>query len=523
MNPALDHEIARLTSALRWHKAIIGGGWGVVGALAGILTAAIVARITPLWYQAELLLAGVWAVGGGVLLGALLGYAWPSPLSRRLRLFDRQLHLADRLTTAWELSQGRINAPEVIVRLQQEETLTAVRAVDPQPAFPLRPPRSVGILALVLIVGLIPALFLANPQESALAHREAQQQATQAAIAQLEAAQEALADSPTLSEAEREAALKALEEALAALHDRRSTPEEQRAALSEAERQLAALRSPETAAQVQRLAEASPLASAEIVQPLTEALQQGDPEAAADYLRSLIDPTNEQPLTPEEMLALADAFAQIADALQTTDPALAGQFQDIAQEIYSGDNTSATEAVRQAAETLSETAQANAPDQTLEQAQASLQQAQESLGDAQRQTTGQGSSESAATQPGASETQGNQGTDAQDEQGTGSSQGTGDDSGGIANSGHHEDAGSSSPYGSEDAPRLTGQGGDITLPRQEMLGPPQTTIGASGDARVPYEGVYAAYAEAAKADLARSAYPPALRAYVREYFNGLEP
>ncbi|HSQ40471.1 MAG TPA: hypothetical protein VLM78_09955, partial [Anaerolineales bacterium] len=195
----------------------------------------------------------------------------------------------------------------------------------------------------------------------------------------------------------------------------------------------------------------------------------------------------------------------------------------IAQEIYSGDNTSATEAVQQAAETLSETAQANAPDQTLEQAQASLQQAQESLGDAQRQTTGQGSSESAATQPGASETQGNQGTGAQDEQGTGSSQGTGDDSGGIANSGHHEDAGSSSPYGSEDAPRLTGQGGDITLPRQEMLGPPQTTIGASGDARVPYEGVYATYAEAAKADLARSAYPPALRAYVREYFNGLEP
>jgi hypothetical protein len=523
MNPALDHEIARLTSALRWHKAIIGGGWGIVSALGGMLVAAVVARVTPLWYQTELLLASVWVVGCGILLGVLLGYAWPSPLSQRLRLFDRRLHLADRLTTAWELSLGRIDAPEAITRLQQEETLSAVRTVDPQPAFPLRPPRAVGILVLTLIVGLVLTLFLANPQESALARREVQQQAIEAAIAQIEAAQEALADNSTLSEAEREAALKALEEALATLHDRRSTPEEQRTALSEAERQLVALRSPEAAAQIQRLAEASPLSSAEIVRPFTAALQQGDTEAAAEYLRSLIDPTNKQPLTAEEILALADAFTQIADALQTTDPALAEQFQDIAQEIYSGDMTSAREAVQQAAETLSETAQANAPNQTLEQAQASLQQAQEALGDAQRQTTSQEPSEGASTPSDAPGSQGEPGAGTQSEQGTGSSQVAGDDSGGVANSGHHEDTGSSRPYGNEEAPRLTEQGGDITLPRQETFGPPQTTIGAPGDARIPYEDVYATYVEAAKADLARSVYPPALRAYVREYFNGLEP
>ena len=515
MDPALNHEIARLTSALRWHKAIIGGGWGVVSALTGILAAAIITRITPLWHQAELLLAGMWVVGGGILLGALLGYAWPSPLPRRLRLFDRRLHLADRLTTAWELSQGRIIAPHTFHRLQQEETLIAVRSVDPRHAFPLRPSRVSGVMALVLLVGLVPVLFIANPQESALARREAQEQATVAAIAQLEAAQETLTNNPTLSEAEREAALKALEEALAALQDRRSTPEEQQTALSEAERQLAALQSPEAAAQIQRLTEASPLSSAEIVQPLAEALQQGDVEAAADYLHSLIDPANGQLLTTEEMLALADAFAQIADALQTADPALAEQFQDIAQEIYSGDVAAAREAVQQAAETLSETAQANAPNQSLEQAQATLQQAQEALGDAQHQT-GQESPESASAQPGASGTQG--------EQGTGSSQVAGNGpGGGTGNSGHHEDAGSSSPYGSGEAPRLTGRGGDITLPRQETLGPPKTTTGAPGGSRVPYQDVFSTYAEVAKADLTRNVYPPALRAYVREYFDGLEP
>ncbi len=522
MDPALDRTIARLTGALRWHRAIGGGGWGAVGALGGMLVAAGLARITPLWRQTALLLASIWVVGGGILLGTLLGYAWPAPLSRRLRLFDRRLRLADRLTTAWELAQGRIHAPAIIARLQQEETLAAVRAVAPQAAFPLRLPRAVGILALVFSVGLASALFLPNPQEEALARREMQQQATEAAIAQLAAAQERLADNAPLSEAQREAALKALEEALATLHDRRSTPEEQLAALSAAERQLAALRSPEAAAQIQRLAEASPLSSAEIAQPLVEALQAGDTAAAAEYLRSLIDPANKQPLTPEEMLALADTFTQIADGLQTNDPALAKQFQDSAQEIYNGDLASAREAVQQAAETLAETAQANAPNQTLAQTQASLQEAQERLGDAQRESTGQGAPESAATQPGAPEGQGKPGTGAQNEQ-PGAAESAGNNTDGIASSEHHEDAGSSAPYGSAETPRLSGQGGEITLPRQQTLGQPQTTLGAPGDTRVPYEDVYAAYAEAAKADLARNAYPPALRAYLRAYFSGLEP
>jgi len=512
----LDREIARFSQALRRHRLVVGAGYGVVGALAALLVAAIAARLTPLWHQAALLLASVWAVGGGLLIGATLGYLWPMPLPRRLRLFDRRLHLADRLTTAWELAQGRITAPADLVQLQQTETLAAARAVEPQPAFPLRPPRAVGFAALVLLPALALALFLANPQESVLIQREAQQQAAAAAIAQLEAAQETLATNDVLSEAERAAALEALEEALATLRDRRSTPAEQQAALSAAERQLAELRSPEAAAQLQRLAEASPLSSAEVVQPLAEALQRGDAEAAAAYLRDLLDPTGKEPLTAEETLALADAFQQMADALNATDPALAEQLAAAAQEIYSGDMTSARAAVQQAAETLSEAAQANAANQTLEQVQAAVQQAQEGLGATQRQTTASSSSENAAAQPGASGTQGQSGTGAQGQTAGGEIPGSG-------NNTHSEDAGSSQPYGSAAAPRIAGQGGEITLPRQEALGSPRTTTGLPGEARIPYQDVYATYAAAAQADLSRNVYPPALRAYVREYFNGLEP
>jgi len=183
MNDALDREIARLTSALCWHRAVVGAGWGLVGALTMILAAILVARMTPWLYQTELLLAAIWAVGGGMLVGAVGGYVWPCPLPQRLRCFDLRLHLANRLTTAWELAQGHICAPEALVRLQRAETLEVLRTVDPRVAFPARLPRSAGVLAFVALLGLVPALLIANPQEAQLDRLALQQQATEAAIA----------------------------------------------------------------------------------------------------------------------------------------------------------------------------------------------------------------------------------------------------------------------------------------------------------------------------------------------------
>lgn len=515
MNDALDREIARLTGALRQHNAVLGAGWGAATALVAGLVVALVARMIPWLYQTELLLVLVWLQGVGTLLGAALGYAWPYPFPRRLHLFDARLHLANRLTTAWELAHGSINATGTMTRLQHAETLDAVRNVAPRLAFPARPSRGAGILALIAIAGLVPALLVANPQEVTLDRRAMQQQATEAAIDKLEAAQEKLAENPALSESERAAALKALEEALAVLQERGSTPDERQTALAEAERQLAALRSPEAGAQVQRLSEAAPLSTEAVVQPLAEALQQGDTEAAAAYLRDLLDPTTGEPLTPEEMLALADAFEQLAGALQETDAGLAEQFREIAQETYSGDLAEAQHAIAEAADALSETAQAGASDETLEAAQAALQQAQESLGTSQQLTTMQASSEGAATP--------SEGAGTQQGQGTNPAQASGETTdSGAGGTTHSEDAGSSAPYGSEDTPRIVGEGGEITVPRDMITGAPQVTTGVPGTSRVPYRDVYATYAEAAEADLARNVYPPALRAYVREYFSGLD-
>ena len=510
MDRQLKPAIQRLTAAIRTHQAVVGASWGVAAALSGGLLMALLARIWPLWYPGDIGLSLVWAVSGGALLGALVGYGWPQPFDQRLRRLDRQLQLADRLTTAWELAAERINAPAALARLQHEQTLDTLRTVDPTTAFPLRPPTRALRIGAVVALLLLPALGLPNPQIAALDRRAAQQEAVDEAIEQIEATQHELAEDASLTEPEREAALQALNEALSKLQDMDSTPAERQTALTEAERQLAELRAPEATTRVQHLAEAAPLSSDATVQPLAEALAAGDLDSAAAYLDSLLDADGD-PMTAEEVLALADAFSEMADALQETDPEMAAQFREIAQEIYSGDAAGAQEAVARAAETLSEAAEANAPNEALEQAQAGLQEAQSTLRGSQAAATGA----SGGTPQGGQPSAGNEGA-------TGASAG-GEGDGAAGGPGSHEDAGSSAPFGDEALSRLEGSGGEITLPRpQTEDGAPQSTVGRPGASRVPYREAYADYVEAAEADLSRQAYPPGLRTYVRQYFSDLE-
>ncbi len=500
-HPPLHREVARFTQALRRHSAAVGAGWGVTGVLATGLLLAVLAHLMPLWYHQELLRWLAIGLPGGAALGALAGWVWPIPLPARLRRFDRCLQLADRLTTAWELETGQITAPPEMVHEQQAETLHALQAVDPRPAFPPRPAKHALWIAVGLGLLLLPAMLLPNPQEAALDRQAALQQAAEAEAARIEQLIETLAENPDLDAETREAALKALQEALSTLQDPRATSEERLVALTEAEQQLAALHAPDAEGRVRHLAEAAPLTTEDVVRPLAEALERGDLAAAAAYLNDLATPQG-QPLSREETQQLADAFAQMADTLQATEPELAQEFRDIAQEIYTGDAAGAQAALQRAAENLSETQAANAPNTALEAARAQLQSAQEGLDASQGQT--------ASDQPGP----GHAG------EGTGQDGQSGEEAG-SGGTGHHEDAGSSAPYGPEAAARLGEHGGEITLPRPAASGDPQPTTGLQNPARVPYGEVYATYAQAAEAQLSRRALPPTLRSYVREYFSAL--
>ncbi len=529
MDSLLERELARLTRAFQIYVASRGAAWGILAALTISLLLALLIRIIPLWHLTPVLIAVPILLLLGLSLGFALGWIWPrSPLSR-LRRLDRRLNLADRLTTVWELSQGKIQAPAAIAAAQTNETLESIRNLDPRSAFPILPSRPHLIAAGLLFLALLPALFLPNPQEAALYAREAQIQAAREEAERLTQTAQVLQTVPELDPERRQAALQALEQAIAALNDPQASPESRQAALTEAERRLAELRNPENAARSEALQRAAPQSDSEVVQPLSEALRQGDMKSAADYLNSLSG-TEGRPLTAQETRELADALEQMADNLQQSDPELANQFRDAAQKINNGDIEAAREALKNTAETLNDVNQQAAPEQALEQAQAQLQTAQEQLGQNNQQ---QASNSPQNGQPGNNSQQpGQNGQPGNNSQqpgqngqpgNNGQSQGNGNGQAPSGQSGHHEDSGSSNPYGETSAPRIDDQSGQVTIPRQateDMEGKP--TTGQVNQAQVPYREVYGNYSAAAEAELSRRALPPAIRAYIRSYFDGLD-
>ncbi len=178
---------------------------------------------------------------------------------------------------------------------------------------------------------------------------------------------------------------------------------------------------------------------------------------------------------------------------------------------------SPAEAVQPLAERLAELAQAQAAAQRLEQTRAQLQDAQGAMAQAQKQASAGGAFTS---------------TQGLLQNGTGENPASGQGQGGEANapgsgsttqSGHSEDSGTGAPYGMHTWERLEQQGGYFTLPREAVAGSGTASSGAPGSASVPYREVYATYNRAAESTLERQAFPPALRAYVRDYFSALAP
>ncbi len=502
MPPDLNHELTRVTRVLKRHDAIQYASWGLVGAFILTISMTLIARLRPLWYPETQVQVWIWSTLIGLTIGGIVG-VWPSRRASQLRRLDLNLHLSDRLTTAWELHTGQLATTPNIAHLQQKDTLQHLRTADPYAAFPLRPnPRAVR-LSVVLGLLLLLTIWIPNPQTEILRQQAAQRQAQEAAVEHLTQLRAALENDPTLSEAQREAAIQALNKALTQLQDQTLTPTQQQQALTQAEKELAALRSAEAAARAQQLREAAPWTDVDIAAPLAKALRQGDIEAAAEYLHTL----SESSLSAEERVNLADTLNTLSRNMQATNPELAETLSQTAQTLYDAEAPSSQteEALQHAADTLSDIAQANASNETLEQAQADVESARAQLG--------QGTMAPGESQPGQEGlTQGT--TPNQGNETTGESAGS---------QGHSEDTGSSESQGTTEAPRIEDPGAEVSLPRPEgERGVTQSTPRQRGTNRVPYQEVYAEYEDAAEADLSRRTYPAGLRTYLHSYFSALE-
>lgn len=498
--------LLRLVESLTW------GPWGGAVGLGLGLALALAARLWPL-------LTARWLAGSAgllALLGAALGLAvawlWPRSLFRLARAFDRRFGLAERLTTAVEIGAGRLRVMQKMAAAQLSDTLDAAGRVDPRAALPLRASRRALLTFGLLAAALSLSLWLPNPQEDVLLQRAAVRAAVEEQIEDLEAVREEVVGAEGLTEAEREALLQALEEAIAALDEGRATSEEAVAALSEAERALAELQDPGAATVQEGLERAAgEMADSELTRGIAEALANGDYQQAARELAAFSGTQGEM-LTREEELELARELAQAAESLAESDPDLAEQLAQAAEAIERGDIAEAREAIGEAAQQMGEAGARVERQEAVEGALAELQEGREQI--AQAGSTGQSGAGGGMAQQG-----GQQGGQPGGQQaGTGQQQ----------QPGHSEDAGTSAPYDEVYVPgRMDEEGAGVDVGREGDGGAP---VGGAplpapleGGANVPYREVYAEYAAQAGAALEGSYIPLGMKQYVRDYFSSLEP
>lgn len=507
----LQQIISGLTHRWRLSLAIKGLGWGIVTGLFVLLSVALTSRFITIWSAVEVRRTTLWFLTGGAVSGTLAGALYRMPITKRLRLFDSQLDMADRLTTAWELEHGRITAPPHLVQLQLEETRLWVSKADIKTAFPAQPTRYSIVATGLLMLLLLPALFLPNPRDTILTRRKAEEQFVAQAVEKITQSHDALIQQSTLTSEEQTAALTALEQALDALNDRQSTLDDKQTALTLAEYQLAKLRTPEsqiTAEQISSvpaLSDDSNLPDSSVIKDLNEALSNGNVKEVSAMLENLAQSETGQQLTPEEIQALSSILAQLASAIEEQQPESASALDTAARALTEGNTAAAREGLQGAAQSLSELAEAQAKDATLQQVQAGVQQAQQSL--RQAADSGAGQPGTASGSPAIGQSGSSNGTD----EGSGS----GEDSEG-------ENNGNSSTPSDAERERLEAVGGEITIPRSPEAGNPQPASGIQNEARMPYQEIYAEYADAAEAGLSRRDYPPLLRDYIRDYFSSLE-
>lgn len=517
----LEGIIRRWGWRLRWLEGTVWGTWGAVGGLALATALSLAARLWPLLPARWLAVAALTGAALGAVGGTLAALARPRTLHKLARTLDRRLALAERLTTAVEIGQGRLRVVPAMAAAQLQETLEAVAQVDVDAALPIRPPRR-GLVALTgLAAALVLFLLLPNPQEGVLARRAAVRAAVEEQIEALEARREAVAQAEGLTEADREAILRALEEAIAALEKGRTSPEEAVAALAEAERQLAPLQDPGAAAVREGLDRAArAMADSDLTREIAEALARGDYRGAAEALAAYASDLGEA-LSREEELELARQLAEAAAALGEGDPELARHLTEAAQAIERGDIREARQRIAQAAQQMAEAGARVERQEEVERALAALQEGRGGIAQAAGAGgggAGTGGGQGAAQQSG----QGGRGQTGQEQAGGGQA---GPASQGM--SGHHEDAGTGAPYDEVFVPyRLEEGGAPLNLGREGEGGPPlgsQPLPATAGQATVPYREVYADYAAQAHAALESRYIPLGIKQYVRDYFTSLEP
>lgn len=517
-------------------------GWMTVGVGMGITTLLLVAgRLTPLLMAGQLLAIGL----SFTLFLAAMGQLWvwmrPFPVAMVARMGDAQLGLEERLTTALELLEGRLDTSAELRQAQLTDTLAHLQRAPVAAAFPLTEARQttrIGLVfaALIAVVALL--VWLPNPQTEVLRQRQQLEETIEAQIEQLQQLQlDLLAQTEAVQATQIEPLTSTLTELLDKLESARANHSagEALAALSDAKRELSQIDAARQTQNLESVANALAQSESTTAQQMADALKNGDAQQAANALAQAGGTT---PDSTEGQL-LAAALNAAAQSAASDNPALAQSLQAAADALQqaSGDAQSVQDALDAAAQQLAGAgATEQAAAQAVQQALQNIQQAQQALAQQTGGTRGVQRTLGGDGQNGA-------GAETQNGQGGGNGSGRGEP--GAGNDGLYSVQGTNGiiptnnganqnrleDYNGVFAPdHLGGSGGDFLQPDPQNpeggidIGEiPANPNRDPGEATVPYTEVFREYSNQANSALATDAIPLSMKDYVRQYFGALEP
>lgn len=414
--------------------------------------------IGVLGYSQRLILAQNLAVialvvtGFSGLLMVLYVQLVPRPRNISARYFDIEFGLKERVSTAFELLDGRIQTHPEIESIQISDAIAHANEIDASESITMDFRTTELIALVVLLIGVlamivIPLLVGQNlPPETPSA-------AVQAAQEDVRDITEAIATDTDLDEIDRQELLDALEIALDRLEEEDISDEEAFAAMSQLESQIEEIEN-ELAGDIdldQSGLEAASEALGDFTPPDEsesngeEPTGEGEPQDGLQPGENLSEALEElsqnaENMTGDDLESAIDALEQAAQELAQSNPALSEALQNMADALESGDTQAAQQEAQNAQEQiqqqqqqmqqnqnaqqnlsdLSEMAQQSA-DEIAQQQQQSEQSQQSQDSDAQQQSQQQQQGQTESSQ--SESNQGQQGNESSDTAQQGNNQG----------------------------------------------------------------------------------------------------
>ncbi|MEK9164314.1 MAG: hypothetical protein AAB342_03065, partial [Chloroflexota bacterium] len=128
-------------SWLAWYRFRQAVHWGGRGLTLGLMVAfgfTVVARFKAVYSLDQLIQIASLASWIGFGWGVFVALVWPYSRMTAARFFDLQFDLGERTSTAMELAQKRIDAPDWLAEQQLADAVESARAVNPRAGLPVR-------------------------------------------------------------------------------------------------------------------------------------------------------------------------------------------------------------------------------------------------------------------------------------------------------------------------------------------------------------------------------------------------